>query len=137
LPVIKEDWVELNKNTVYNVFIKQWTLNVEFFKESGQTNILLFLALCLNCNEKYCCLEGITIRSTKKSTKTISTLRRYKVVTLKGEGLESQRLQKSNPINDSSFALQANDRLAYSDGEFVRKYLQHIVHDICQKKKLF
>jgi hypothetical protein len=43
--IIDKNYVKLNKNILYNVYQKRkkWTLNVEFFKSSGQTNSFVFL----------------------------------------------------------------------------------------------
>jgi hypothetical protein len=84
-------------------------------------------------------LPDIKIQRTKKCTKTVSALRREKVVALK-KGLESQQ------SNGSSSALQASYLAAHllakkskplSNGKFIRKYLQNTVQEVSPEKNLF
>jgi hypothetical protein len=45
LSITKENWAQLNKNLLLCLYKKcvKWTLNVEFLKRSGGTNIFVFL----------------------------------------------------------------------------------------------
>jgi hypothetical protein len=100
---------------------------------SGSTAVLKEYNIARHYNSKH----------KEKYENCVGALRREKVAALK-RGHESQQNVFRKQSNDSSSALRASYHVAHllaierkplSDGELVRKYLQHITQKICPEKR--